>query len=494
VPNGSIPDMSQNIASRSASAIKWNVVSNVVTIVFGFVQTIWLARLLPVEVFGIYAFAHAIMWVTNTVANMGFHDAFLHRAEETANEELTLGVYMSLRLIFTGMWVVVLISATLLLTQDTALRLALIVLVLANSISQILQVQRFIYIRRVQHQRLAIVQIFNSVITATASVGLALAGAGLWALLVSSIVTAALYIFAFVIWKPIWKIRLLWDKIIVRYFLNFGSRVMVGHFLLFAVDRFDDIWTSIFLGKIPLGFYSQAFTFATYPRLILANPINVVVSGVYAELYDQQDKLSAAFSQFNRLMLRVSFMLAGGLALVTPEFINLLLGDKWLPMLGAFRFMLIFTMLDPTREIIAQLFVAMGKPEIVIQTRLVQLVILILGLFGLGTSAGITGVAIAVDVMLVVGIVHMLWHARKYVTFSLTDFFATPLIALTVSLVAGYSVGLIDFVAQSDWIALLVKSTVLALTYLIVWFVLEPNTLTYLLNEILSYVRKRKQR
>jgi O-antigen/teichoic acid export membrane protein len=486
--------MSQNITSRSVKSIQWNVVSNVITIIFGFVQTIWLARLLPVEIFGVYTFSHSIMWVTNTIANMGFHDAFLHRAEETANEELTLGVYMSLRLIFTGIWVFVMLSATLLLTQDMALILALTVLVLANSISQILQVQRFIYIRRVHHQRLAIVQIFNSIITAVASVGLALAGAGLWALLISSIVTAVLYVIAFVIWKPIWKIRLLWDMTIAQYFLNFGSRAMVGHFLLFAIDRFDDIWTNIFLGKISLGFYSQAFTFATYPRLILANPINTVVSGIYAELHDQQDKLSTAFSQFNRIMLRVSFMLAGGMALVTPEFIRLLLGDKWLPMLGAFRFMLIFTMLDPTREIIAQLFVALGKPEIVIQTRLLQLVILIVGLFGLGITGGITGVAIAVDLMLVIGIAHMLWHARKVVTFSLVDFFAIPLIALTVSLGVGYSVGLLDFVAQSDWVALFVKSSVLAVTYMTVWLILEPSTLMYLLNGILSYIQKCKQR
>ena len=65
--------------------------------------------------------------------------------------------------------------------------------------------------------------------------------------------------------------------------------------------------------------------------------------------------------------------MAGLLALIAPEFIYLVIGRQWLPMLDAFRLMLLFTLLDPIRGTLANLFIAVGKPEKVLWARLAQL-------------------------------------------------------------------------------------------------------------------------
>ena len=43
-----------SIAKQSISAVTWNAISNGVKIPIGFIQSILLARLLPIEVFGVY--------------------------------------------------------------------------------------------------------------------------------------------------------------------------------------------------------------------------------------------------------------------------------------------------------------------------------------------------------------------------------------------------------------------------------------------------------
>jgi hypothetical protein len=55
---------------------------------------------------------------------------------------------------------------------------------------------------------------------------------------------------------------------------------------------------------------------------------------------------------------------------------------------------------------------------------------MIICLFALGFPFGIIGVAIAVNIMVIVGIVQQLWLVRKFVDYSLVNLFFTPLVSL----------------------------------------------------------------
>jgi hypothetical protein len=81
--------------------------------------------------------------------------------------------------------------------------------------------------------------------------------------------------------------------------------------------------------------------------------------------------------------------------------------------------------------------VAVGKPETVIRARAVQLVVLVAGILALGPRYHIEGVALAVDLMLLVGIGILLWQARDEVDFSVARLFVVPLAALIIALAAG---------------------------------------------------------
>jgi O-antigen/teichoic acid export membrane protein len=216
---------------------------------------------------------------------------------------------------------------------------------------------------------------------------------------------------------------------------------------------------------VSLGLYSRAYRFATYPRIILASPINLVAGGTYAELKGNRLRLSQAFFRANAFLIRSGFFVAGLLALVAPEFIRLGLGSKWMPMLDTFRLMLVFTLLDPIKVTVASLFVAVGRPEKVVQARFVQLVVLVVGLFLLGPPMGITGVALVVDGMLVVGIALLLWQARAYVNYSPFKLFGVPLVGLSMGLVLARLAIVLPGVLGSDWRTAGVKIGVFVFVY-----------------------------
>lgn len=476
--------MSNNLARRSVTSVGWNAASGMTGLVVLFVRSVLLARLLPVDVFGVYAGAGALVVLTSAFATFGMGGAFLHRSAETADETRAASVHFTVKLVFTAAWATFMLAFALLYAEGSR-QTALIVLTLTQAGDELTQTSRLILVRRVVHRRLAVLQFLDAIFTTVAAVGLALLGATLWALLATDIVSMALGIAGLMLWRPVWRLRLAWQRSTVRYYLHFGSRNFVAGLLLLALDRIDDLWTLRYLGDTALGYYSRAYTFATYPRKILAAPVNQVAGGTYAELKADRHRLSQAFFRANALLVRSGFLLAGLLALIAPEFIRILLGPKWLPMLEAFRLMLVFTLLDPIKMTVSDLFIAVGRPEVVVRVRFVQLIVMVGGLFALGTRFGIAGVALAVDIMLVVGIGVLLWQARQHVDFSGGRLFAAPALALTVGLLAGAGIAA-AVASSSDWVMVLVKGLAFSIPYTAVLYLLERQTFVEMATRVLG--------
>ena len=461
------------LARRSVASINWNIVANLVTLVVLLGRSVLLARWLPVEVFGIYALATSILGITSVLAGFGMPGAFLHRTEETEDEEQAAAVYFTLRGTFSLIWVFLVVLGASVFAGGQ-LRSTLIALAVLKSIGlHFTQTPALILVRRVVHRRLAVIKVLDAMVGTAIALGLAWQGATLWALLAPEIVYSVLRVFSLYVWRPVWRPRLAWSPAQVRYFLSFGARNLLADVLLRTLDRLDDLWTGFYLGEGSLGLYSRAYAFATYPRRILAAPINLVAGGTYAELKGNRLRLSKAFFRINAFLVRSGFFLAGLIMLVSPEFVRLALGAKWLPMLGAFRLMLIFSLLDPIKITLADLFVAVGQPEQVVKARLVQLVVLLLGLFLLGLPLGTTGVALAVDTMLAIGIGMLLWKAQEHVDFSFKQLFLAPSLALTISLCLASITVMIPGVSGSDWQTAGIKAAAFVPIYAGALFALE---------------------
>ena len=467
-----------SVARRSVASSAYSVAANSLSMVMRFSSSIVLARLLEPEVFGIFAFATSIVSVTQALPNFGLAGAFMHWTDES---EETLRVHFTLKALFLATWAVLLgVGVAVLAPQST--RWVFWVVIGAAFVAHLTDTAQVLLIKKVLFRRLAVLQVTIVIVSTAVSIALAWNGFGIWALLVNKIIAAILQVLILYGVRPVWRPRLGWFPPIVRYFLTFGGKVFWTNVLGRALDQVDDIWTGVALGDTALGFYSRAYKFANYPRAALARPLNKVVMGTYAQLKGKRKRLSKAFSLINALMIRANFLLAGLLTLVAPEFIRLALGARWLPMLDAFRLMLVYTLLDPIKITIAQVLSTSGAPEKVIRARLIQLVIMVLGMVTLGPWLGIAGVALAVDLMLAAGICILFWEARAFVDYSLKRLFAIPTLALIFGMVAAYAaIGILGS-PVSDWYTGIIKAVVFSILYAGTSLTLEREQIPTLLD------------
>jgi O-antigen/teichoic acid export membrane protein len=85
-----------SLAGRAIRSATWAGSAASLVMVIGFVRSVLLARLLPIEVFGVYALAFAIVSLSGALAGFGLSEALLHRSPETAEEEPAAATHFTL--------------------------------------------------------------------------------------------------------------------------------------------------------------------------------------------------------------------------------------------------------------------------------------------------------------------------------------------------------------------------------------------------------------
>ena len=239
--------------------LKWNGIGNIFQIIVGFVQLVVLARLLPIESFGVYSGAVAVTTLLGGISVFGLAEAFKFRCEETNDIEQTAAVHFTLQLVITLIWTVLMVAGGFLFIKSNAdgYLLVFIVLTLSKAAANFANTPKVILSRSVQFKQLAIVDITTVSFTLLISVLLALLNQPLWALMTTHIVGFLIDFLILYFLKPVWKPKLLWIKSTVKYFLNFGSKQLLSRFLSDALDHIDDIWTKAFLGNSTHGLSIQ---------------------------------------------------------------------------------------------------------------------------------------------------------------------------------------------------------------------------------------------
>jgi O-antigen/teichoic acid export membrane protein len=464
----------QEVASRTVSGSLFNTTSHVFTLILGFIRSILLARLLLPSDYGIVVLAAFFVNIAASISTFGLNAALI---QSKKIESEAISTHFVLRSSLSILSLIVLVGCIPLFNYFYADRPLLVPIIMTLSaigiISAVTSTPTVLLQRNMAFRRLAALDLLSSVTMLGSAVYLAWNGFGPWSLVIGEQFVGVL-ISATGVWlyRPPWRLSLRFNKQLARDFLNFGKYVFANRQLDLLLDQFDDFWSASTLGSNAGGYYSKAYEFARYPRRIIARPLQPVFLSAYARLQSDRKNLSKAYFRLNSLVVRIGFMLTIILFLIAPEFIELFLTSKWLPMVTTFRLMLIYSLLDPLIVTAGNLTTALGKPQIFTRVKVIQLVLFIPLVITLAALWNIEGVAIAANIMLLAGIIMIFRYVRSYVDFSLRKMFGYPIIALILGGIAGWVIG--NYIASTNMILiLLAKAVTSGFIYLLILLIFE---------------------
>jgi O-antigen/teichoic acid export membrane protein len=182
--------------------------------------------------------------------------------------------------------------------------------------------------RRLEVDKLARAEILGATLAIPLVLGLAIAGAGVWALAASALLLPliqAIGAYRYSRWRPSVQFR----AARIDEFFRFSVAAMGTNLCAAAYQQTDMLILGKMRGDVAVGLFSMAKQLALLPAEKLSGMVNQLAHPVMSELQGDRDRLRKCFLRELRMIACVSMPVCVGVALVAEDLVQFVLGEKW---------------------------------------------------------------------------------------------------------------------------------------------------------------------
>lgn len=421
--------MNSNSKERVFVNTSLRTAGSVVTLVLQFASVIILSRLLPVNAFGVLTYAMIFVNFADLASQMGVGPALVQKSE-LSDASIRAGFTISFTLGLVAAVTLCLLAPHLIddsqtgpgsgVEKETYTRvlqsLSLIFLFMGVTVVSGALLQR-------QHRfkELVIADCSSYFIGyLVVSVGLALAGFGVWSL-VAGVLTNSLLRTAILWSRTRHSLRpcFVWSE--MRPLVRFGMLFTVTRVLNFGATTGDAFLTGRFLGNEALGLYSRAFQLVRLPARLVTRSMHTVLFPVLSRMTDL-NVIRSAYYKATMFALCLMTVLCCIVIVTAPELIEVPFGKAWkgattpLQILAPVAVLSVYTLgdalLKSTNHLKTQLFAHAAFFTLLVVS------IFLLSRYGYG----INGVAAGVLISNVVMYAYMAYACGRILNSSLREF------------------------------------------------------------------------
>jgi len=390
--------------SQVQSGVKWISISMLFTRVGRLLTTLILARLLAPELFGIIGMAHVTLEILQTIREMGFGLAYIQRQESNpdqdrlaANTTFWLNGSINFLLFITAFLATPLIG-DFFRSQDASNVLR--VLCFTFLIDIFIALPSLDLQKQLKFKQLTICEIIQALVYAIASISMALAGFGVWSLVIGQLLSKLVFMLSLwrhTTWRPRWE----FSFSMARQLFQFGKYMWAFVLLSGIGDAMDKILVGRFYGEAAMGIYSMAFLLATMPATNITQLVNRLTFPLFSKMQTDLGELRAALqktiSHISVLALPVSL----GILVVAPLFVSVVLAEKWAPMVPLLSILCYYGVILAVAAVTGPALKAIGKPQILFYASIIHHTIKVILLFAL-RDYGPIGICYAVLIPILV--------------------------------------------------------------------------------------------
>jgi len=333
--------------------------------------------------------------------------------------------------------------------------------------------------QRMQLKSLSVFEALRDIMSAVVTISLAWMGFHFWALVLGNLVSE---IFRCAIVLSVQRYRFAWPHFpTIRQPLVFGGRVLISSFAWSTYNTLDNVTAGRVLGQSALGLYGMAWNLANTPLEKIVSLVTTLIPAYLSRI--QHDK--AALRQYVRSLSEgislATFPATIGLALVAPQAVPLIMGKKWIGMVGPLEVLSVYAAFRSLVALLPKVLTAVGNARFVMRVELTGLVIMPIA-FWIGSHWGIRGIAFGwVFAYPIVAFPHY-WKTLKTIEMGFGDYMRSLRPALSGSIAMTLAVGGFAWVIrtrQPGWAYLLIEVAIGAVVYAGVLILFHRDRVTH---------------
>jgi O-antigen/teichoic acid export membrane protein len=470
-------------------SLKWLAGARLAGQLVAWAITIIVIRILKPADYGLMAIAEVMIGFAALFQELGLYSAMVQKRDLTERQiEQAFGLLIMAN---TGIYLVLFLLAPYLAHFFGDPRLTNIVRVLGIQfpLASVGVVQDAMLSRSMRFKRKSIANIVIVLGNGFTTLGFALAGAGVWALVAGNLAGSVIRPMALSLAARHWC-RPRFSREGMAEMLQYGSFVTLSGFLWYVYSRSDVFIIGKMLGKEVLGFYSIAMQLASLPIQKVGEVLNQVGLAAYSSIQHDMAAIRSHYLKAIRMLSFVAFPVFWGISSISPELVNVVLGQRWQPAIIPLQ---LLSLVMPLRMVShsGSPLAAIGKPQIGTLNHFIALLIMTPMFFVGAYYGGLTGISLAWVVAYPVVVLVRLGISMRPMGLRRRDYFASLAGPAMGGAFMYFIVMLVRIKVVQPWLGprlgLMTLVTVGVLAYMTFMWLLRRNEC----REAISLVRRR---
>ncbi len=481
-----------SLTQKAAHGMAWVTLSTIITKLLGFTINIVLAKILVPADFGLLAIGMIAINTMGIFRDLGFGAALIYKKDDPNNTAANTA-FILLPVVATILFAIAYLSAPYIAVffGNTATVPLIQVLAMTFIISSFGIVPSMLLEKELEFKKKVLPDTVPQIGYAVVAIGFALNGYGVWSLIygqiVSAILTAGL-IWIVTDWRPNFRLN---KKIAVEMF-GYSKHILGANIMIFLITNVDNAIVGKILGIEALGYYTFAYAIANLPATQVTQLVARVMFPVYSKLQDDKDALKSAYLKMLKYVSMLSIPAAFGIFVIAPDFIKVVMGEKWMPAVPALQVLCFFGLFRSLNGIIGPIFQATGNVKILQNVAALNLILFSILVLPLIQKFGIIGVSVAAMLPQIIIFYIMVKMVNKILNISLYDSFKNIQVFLYSTIIATIiSILLLDnYFKTASSISLIISFVFFSSIFLIITYILDKNAVIdfkYLINLIKNH-------
>ncbi len=418
------------------SGTKWTTASTLCTAIVQILRVSILARFLEKSDFGVVAIVTLIFGLVETFGDLGFSTAIMHKKDIKDNEFSSL-FWMQL-LLFVGIYLVSCLFTGVISDSygEPALMHALPVALSGLILFAIGKLYDTVLQKQFQFKVIAIRNIVAALLSLVVAVVLAVLGAGLYSLIISTLLQTLIV--------NVWNFAVGFKQYRIKFYINFKEvlpLIKIGFFqtgtqiIDYLASRLDILLIGKFLGTEMLGVYNLAKDLLIRVFVLINTIANKVALPVFSYMQDDNQQLRDNYCKLIKTLSFVTLPFLTMIGALSAPLVIILYGNKFVEVIPLMTLLAIAYLFSCIGNPVGNIITAKGRTDISFIYTIIRMAISI-PIVWITASMGTIELAVGQIILGILGGL-LSWYMElwKIIGLRLSQYLKSFIVSLTISMV-----------------------------------------------------------
>ena len=458
--------MPESLKKKTVKGVAWTSLNQVVSLGFGFVIGVILARLLSPSDYGLLAMIGVFNAIAMAFINSGFGNALVRKPDLTEDDNTTaFGFNIVVAVVMVG--VIWLIAPFVAQFYDKPILCSLLrvegFLLIVSSFKIVQNTQLS---RALNFKAKMIINVTSQVIAGVVAILAAYRGFGVWSLVIQHFVSSITGLILLWLISP-WRPRGRWNKKSFSYLWGYGSKLLASGLLDTVYSNIYPIVIGKFYSAADLGQYTRAKGYASIPSEGFTSVLQQVTFPVLSRIQEDDLRLATSYRRMLRFSVFLVFpIMIGMVALAYPLVISLVT-DKWAQCVPYLQVICFAYMWYPVHAINLNLLQVKGRSDLFLRLEIIKKAIITVIVF-ICVPFGVIGICIGSVCISIICLAINTYYTGKLIHVG----FSIQMLDMTPTLLASFAMGAIVYFAVMPFDNNIIKLSVGIPLGIVVFFVI----------------------